>query len=175
MGSEVEAVCNSTTLDDSVEQLTAVSDLVYDSLDHIAITIQDSHEFLANHVPNSIMIGLVLFTLAYWALALFGVISACTKCKFDDNLMFFFGSFTIVGVIIFIGFELMVAVTIADFCYAGPDTAMRSTALDAGIREEYVDIITYYTSCEGTNPVFGSLANATLGVQGIYSASGICA
>merc|ERR1719199_907998 len=62
---------------------------------------------------------------------------------------------------IFMGVELMLSVTIADFCYKGPNVAILSLADEAGLSSDNKKLIEYYIGCEGNNTLATELDGAS--------------
>ena len=75
-----------------------------------------------------------------------GVVAILTEhCKCDDILVTCIGSLTLLLLIILVGFELTLAVSMSDFCYKSPEESI-SLLTDGRM-------INYYMKCEGTNPL----------------------
>ena len=64
----------------------------------------------------------------FGVIAILGVVSSFTTCKYDDCLLVFIGSFTLMLTIVLVGLEIATSVAIADFCYADPAEATLSLA-----------------------------------------------
>jgi len=157
-----EANCSEVAgVEDGTAPLGKAASAMNNLVDGIAEQIRSKSELMTDTLPENLGMGIMFIVMAYWLLALFGLIAAMTKCTVDDKLLLIFSSIVLLGFIVFLGFELMFAVSIADFCYAGPATAIEKSADSAGLDATNLQLITYYTRCEGTNPFMNGVTNVT--------------
>lgn len=78
----------------------------------------------------------------------------------------FFGSFSMVAMLILVCVEVSLSVALADFCYAGPDSVLYEYAQDS-LDEDSASVIRYYTTCVGDNPVQDLMGNITTALDGM--------
>lgn len=138
-----------------------VAALVAFELGDLADKLGEGKLFIERDLPEYIDIGMFLLTALFGVIAVFGFISANTKCKFDDVITVFLGSLVLCLMIVFIGFEIAASIAIADFCYAGPGDATVELARSAEVDTNSLKLVEYYTGCTGENPFEPITANLT--------------
>merc|ERR1712100_411165 len=78
-------------------------------------------------------------------------------------------SIALILFIVLLGFELMLAVVLGDFCYAGPDEVLEDAGKMLGLDGNTTNLLTYYTKCEGENPLISLLETAADGMGDLNS------
>jgi len=107
--------------------------------------IRDAADDFEEEVPPYIDLGLGLLTALVWVNWLLGSIAIMISCcKFDDCLVLIFGSLTMLLLIVVVATEHTFAVTLADFCYPGPENSLMETADN--------NLISYFLKCVGQSP-----------------------
>jgi len=103
-------------------------------------------------VPPLIDLGLGLLTAIVWINWLLGSLAAVTSCSCDDCLVLVLGSVTMLLLIVVAATEHTFAVTMADFCYPGPENSLIETVPG--------DLIAYFLTCIGTSPMAPQFSTA---------------
>ena len=155
---------------------TAVDALasIWDGLDEKFYRVQD---LIEGDAPFYIDVG-VLVTVLLVALVSIAAILAdfCSCCCASISrmswILFNFASF--LGVLvcliltILVALELTISVGISDFCAAGPDLSFKNIATEKlNLDGENFDLISYYISCEGANPLFENMNSSIVELEGL--------
>merc|ERR1711871_1680758 len=144
---------------------TAVDELgnIWDGLDDKFYRIESLVE---DNAPTFIDAGVLVTFLLVALVSIIAIIAdVCSCCKASFmlyNLASFLGVLVCLILTILIALELTMSVGIADFCAAGPDLSFKNIATEKlNLDGENFDLISYYISCEGANPLFATM-NAAL-------------
>ena len=131
------ATCDSgeanTALQSASDGLTLASEDVEGMLKGLGDDLNDMADFIEDNAPYYVNMGIYVVTGLVWVNVLLGLIAICTSgCKCDDCLTIFVGSLTLIVLMVLAGFEMMIAVTLSDFCYKGPENSL-SLELDVSM------------------------------------------
>merc|ERR1711988_1497461 len=123
--------------------------------------IEKNTKLLTEDAPSYLQMAIGGIVAFYWVLCLLGILAINTKRKCDDIMLIVLSSLALIAFVVLLGFELTLAVTISDFCYAGPDDSLMLAGehLDLGVGN--LDLLQYYTKCEGSNPMLELLQNSS--------------
>jgi len=156
-----DCACPAILANDSAVEFGDASEEMYDMLEGLGADIEDTSTLLTEDLVDYLTMGIGAIVAVYWAVAVFGLVAAVTKCVCDDKLFLLFATIALIAFTLFLGLELMFAVSIADFCYANPDSVIIESGGDAGLPSSAMELVTFYITCEGSNPLSEMLVNAT--------------
>jgi len=140
-----------------------------DSLERNSVIFKGHSEVYSTALPDpsvmSTLIGLFENELQDYVKILLGFAAAvsATTCLFSVmgilckssallNLSSLLSIFLILLFIALIGIELTLSVLFADFCYAGPNDSIQDMS-DKIFPEEAANVVSFYMTCTGTNPL----------------------
>ena len=150
---------------------TAVDELgnIWDGLDDKFYRIESLVE---DNAPTYIDAGVLVTFLLVALVSIIAIIAdVCSCCKASFmlyNLASFLGVLVCLILTILIALELTMSVGIADFCAAGPDLSFKNIATEKlNLDGENFDLISYYISCEGANPLFENMNSSIIQLEGL--------
>ena len=122
-------------------------------IDAVLVALRTSVDYLELALTYGMTIGLAVVQAMLWLLACLGLGVAVICARKCDACIYRCGICTMVGLLVLIGFQIMISVGIADFCYGNPDVSVVTSAEAAGVSGWSVNLVRFYASCEGVNPI----------------------
>lgn len=74
-------------------------------------------------------------------------------CSLDNCVVVILATVVLLLITALVAAEVSLSVTFADFCYKTPDKALLLAADHAGLNGDPLDVIQFFLTCEGTNPL----------------------